>query len=187
MKIYTKSGDRGTTALISGERVDKHDDRVEAYGTVDELTAFIALLSDKMRGDDELNAFSAELDNINSILMNVEAHLAAGDNNKYPLPEVSDQDVEALESSIDEMQSQLPSIMKFTIPGGCELNSLSHVCRTVCRRAERRSIVVAQQHTLDANVLRYLNRLSDYLYALGRTLTIRCGAEEVLWNPSSKK
>lgn len=187
MRIYTKSGDSGTTALISGERVEKYDDRVEAYGTVDELTAFVALLSDKMRDAELLQPFSAELDGINSILMNVEAHLAAGDGNDYPLPELSDLDINFLEERIDQMQGDLPSITKFTIPGGCELNSLSHVCRTICRRAERRSIVASTNHAIEPNVLRYLNRLSDYFYILGRTLSVSCGAEEVLWIPSSKK
>ncbi|MFR9620240.1 MAG: cob(I)yrinic acid a,c-diamide adenosyltransferase [Rikenellaceae bacterium] len=187
MNVYTKKGDAGATSLIGGERVMKSDDRVEAYGTIDELTAFVGLLSDKMRGDDRVAEFSAELDRINSVLMNVEAHLAAGSQLQYPLPEIDAEDVELLERRIDEMQSELSALTKFTIPGGCELNSLSHVCRTVCRRGERRIAVVAAGYALDANVLRYVNRLSDYLYLLGRTLSARCGVAEVLWVPKVEK
>ncbi|MFI3305447.1 MAG: cob(I)yrinic acid a,c-diamide adenosyltransferase [Rikenellaceae bacterium] len=185
MKVYTKTGDKGTTALVSGERVAKYDERVEAYGTVDELTAFLALLADKMRGVEALRNYTSSIDYINSVLMSVEAHLAAGDNCKYPLPEVSDKSIGALEAEIDRMQAELPALTNFTIPGGCKLNSLSHICRTVCRRAERRAIVVAESHPLDANVLIFLNRLSDYLYLLGRTLTRHCGVEEMLWVPEA--
>ncbi len=183
MKVYTKTGDKGKTALVSGERVVKYDERVEAYGTVDELTAFLALLADEMRDVEVLRNYTASIDYVNSILMSVEAHLAAGDNCKYPLPEVSDKSIGALESEIDKMQEALPPLTNFTIPGGCKLNSMSHVCRTICRRAERRAIVVSESHPLDANVLIFLNRLSDYLYLLGRTLTAHCGVEEMLWKP----
>lgn len=182
MRVYTKTGDRGTTSLIGGERVSKYDMRVEAYGAVDELTAFVALLGDKMRREFGEGCERAdELCRINSMLMNVEAHLAAGSNLEYPLPEVSDTSIEALERSIDEMQERLPQITKFTIPGGCVLNSLCHVSRCVCRRAERRAIEVGESYTIEPNVVAYLNRLSDYLYLLGRTMSVECGVEEVLW------
>ncbi|MFR9541942.1 MAG: cob(I)yrinic acid a,c-diamide adenosyltransferase [Rikenellaceae bacterium] len=183
MRVYTKTGDKGTTALVSGERVAKSDPRVEAYGTVDELSAFLALLADKMRDEEALRCYVASIDYINSVLMSIEAHLAAGDKNEYPLPKITEKSIKGLELEIDKMQSELPTIMKFTIPGGCKLNSLSHVCRTICRRAERRAIVVAQSHPLDEAVLIFLNRLSDYLYLLGRTLTAYCKVEEMLWIP----
>ncbi|MFI3288575.1 MAG: cob(I)yrinic acid a,c-diamide adenosyltransferase [Rikenellaceae bacterium] len=186
MRVYTKGGDTGTTSLINGDRVKKYDDRVEAYGTIDELTAHLALLGDKMRSDSTLTKYVDEINVINSMLMNIEAHLAAGDPIKYPLPEVDTESIEMLERRIDEMQSALPSIMKFTIPGGCKLNSLCHICRTVCRRAERRTAVVMESYTIDKNVAKYINRLSDYLYLLGRTLTVHCGAEEILWISSKK-
>ncbi len=183
MKVYTKGGDSGHTSLIGGERVPKYDIRVEAYGTVDELSAFIALLSDKMRSDDTLEHYNNELQRIGSMLMNIEAHLASGAGNSYKLPQVTNQSVESLEESIDKMQSALPQITKFTLAGGCELNSLSHICRTICRRAERLVAQVAQQHEIAPNVLQYLNRLSDYLYLLGRTLTAHCQADEIVWIP----
>ncbi len=181
MKVYTKGGDTGTTSLINGDRVKKYDERVEAYGTVDELSAFLALLGDKMRKYEDLSKYVIQIDKINSMLMNIEAHLAAGDPIKYPLPEVATHSIDSLEQGIDEMQNALPTIMKFTIPGGCKLNSLSHICRTICRRAERRVAVVMESYAIEPNVAKYLNRLSDYLYVLGRTLTIHCGVEEILW------
>lgn len=183
MKVYTKTGDAGSTALISGERVSKCDPRVEAYGTVDELSAFMALLADKMRGDAKLDSYRESIERINSTLMTIEAHLAAGEGNSYPLPKITSASVAELESGIDKMQSSLPDITKFTIPGGCKLNSLSHICRTVCRRAERRAIEVAEHYTLEPNVVIYLNRLSDYLYLLGRAMTLYCGVNELLWVP----
>ncbi len=187
MKVYTKTGDRGTTSLISGERVSKYDDRVEAYGTVDELTAFIALLADKMRAEQSLTPYIELTNSINTTLMNIEAHLAAGDDNTYPLPEVTTRSIEELEREIDTMQSALPTITEFTLPGGCKLNSLSHVCRTVCRRAERRALRVSESHPLDENVLIYLNRLSDYFYLLGRTLIAHCGRKELFWSATQEK
>ncbi len=183
MKVYTKTGDKGTTALVNGERVKKYDIRVEAYGTVDELTAFIALLSDKMNSDKELCDTTAQLTRINSMLMNVEAHLAAGENLQYKLPEISTKSIEELEEAIDDMQSKLPQIMKFTLPGGCELNSLCHICRTICRRAERRAIEASESYAIAPNAVTYLNRLSDYFYLLGRTMASHCKTEELLWVP----
>ncbi len=183
MKVYTKTGDKGTTALIGGERVSKSDIRVEAYGTVDELSAFIGLLSDKIKAKEEVAKYTQELYRINSMLMNLEAHLAAGENIDFKLPEISEESIQLLEQSIDEMQAALPQLTNFTIPGGDEIVSLCHVCRTICRRAERRSIEVANEFKINERVLRYLNRLSDYLYLLGRTSTLLFGTEEILWRP----
>ena len=156
MKVYTKGGDKGSTSLIGGERVSKCDVRVEAYGTVDELTAFTALLADKLAGCDALAGSVAALP--------AEA-------------------AQYLEQAIDAMQECLPAITKFTIPGGDERISMCHVCRTVCRRAERAALRAAAQHKVDADVLIYLNRLSDYFYVLGRAVTVAVGAEEILWIP----
>lgn len=183
MKVYTKGGDKGRTSLISGERVEKYDMRVEAYGTVDELSAFVALLGDKMSGYEQLSIYADELLKINSVLMNVEAHLAAGESVSYPLPAITEQSIEALESSIDRMQETLPTIDKFTIPGGCEVNSLCHICRTICRRAERRSVEVSENFELDPKAISYLNRLSDYLYLLGRYSSMKLSVAENLWVP----
>ncbi|MFR9651509.1 MAG: cob(I)yrinic acid a,c-diamide adenosyltransferase [Rikenellaceae bacterium] len=183
MRVYTKGGDKGSTSLISGERVKKYDMRVEAYGTVDELSAFIALLSDKMRSYEELSDYNDELLKINSMLMNIESHLAAGEQSSYPLPAITEQSIADLERSIDRMQAALPAIDKFTIPGGCKINSLCHICRTVCRRAERRSVEVSESYLLDHAVISYLNRLSDYLYLLGRYSSMSLNCAENLWIP----
>ncbi len=183
MKVYTKTGDKGTTSLVGGERVKKWDSRVEAYGTVDELAAFVALLADKMRGDEALSSYVSELDSIGSVLMSIESHLAAGEDCEYKLPTLSEKPIKMLESSIDAMQDRLPAITKFTIPGGCELNSLCNVCRTICRRSERRVAEVCESYTIDEIVPTFLNRFSDYLYLLGRTIGEHYGAEEILWVP----
>ena len=167
MKVYTKTGDRGTTALIGGERVFKTDVRVEAYGTVDELSAFVALLADRLRED---GALAREVDDLNRILsrlMSVEALLARGTTGckqVAPLPEGA---VAWLEGRI----------------GGNAAVSMCHVCRTVCRRAERAALRVDAEHGVDAEVLAFLNRLSDYFYLLGRRLTAHFDAEEILWIP----
>ncbi|MFI3302860.1 MAG: cob(I)yrinic acid a,c-diamide adenosyltransferase [Rikenellaceae bacterium] len=179
MKLYTKGGDKGSTSLIGGARVSKNDSRVEAYGTVDELSAFVALLSDKLRGEE--CDYSAELDSINSMLMSVEALLACDENSAKTMPTISDENISALEQKIDDLQAQLEPLTKFTIPGGDERVSMCHVCRTVCRRAERRAIAAAEEWEVSANAVIYLNRLSDYFYALGRVLTLRLGVEEILW------
>ncbi len=181
MKVYTKSGDKGTTSLIGGERVTKDDIRVEAYGTVDELTAFIALLGDKIKARGVGDGYFDELCTINSMLMNVEAHLASGSEPGCQLPEVSEKSIEMLEISIDTMQSKVPQITKFTIPGGDELISLCHVCRTICRRAERCAISASNTHNINPLAIKYLNRLSDYMYLLGRTMAIELKVEEILW------
>ncbi len=183
MKLYTKGGDKGTTSLIGGSRVSKCDDRVEAYGTVDELSAFIALLSDKLSANNETSEFVDQLSRINSMLMTLEAHLASDESYAKNLPEISNEAVEALEAHIDALDSELTPLTKFTIPGGDERVSLCHVCRTICRRAERCVIRVTEHHEVAENVVIYLNRLSDYMYALGRVLTSRLGIEERLWIP----
>ena len=148
MKVYTKTGDKGMTSLIGGERVFKTDERVEAYGTVDELAAFTALLADNMRGDAALASSVGDLNRILSRLMSVEK-----------------------------------PIDKFTIPGGNAVVSMCHVCRTVCRRAERAALRADARYGVDSTALVWLNRLSDYFYLLGRTLTAHYAVDEVLWIP----
>lgn len=183
MKVYTKTGDRGTTSLIGGERVFKCDERVEAYGTVDELSAFTALLSDFLRADSELAPYVADLNTILSRLMSVEAALAKGDDPQGKIQPLDPQIVLWLEERIDNLQAEVRPIDKFTIPGGHKATSMAHVCRTVCRRAERESLRADQKYGIDPVVLRYLNRLSDYFYLLGRRLTDYFEVEETLWIP----
>lgn len=183
MRVYTKTGDKGTTSLIGGERVAKCDCRVEAYGTVDELTAFTALLADKLQSDDIYKAETNMLRRIESQLMTVAALLAIGEGGKGKVTKLNNDAIEGLEQAIDAMQEALPQITKFTIPGGDERVSLSHVCRTICRRAERQALRAAENCNIEEQVIVYLNRLSDYFYLLGRTITHRSNVEEILWIP----
>lgn len=179
-RIYTRSGDKGTTALIGGQRVAKDDPRVEAYGTVDELAAHIALLTD-MAAERGLSEMVEILDRIAVELMNAEAVLALGEGFEGEIEGITPEEVARLESEIDSLSSELPPFRGFTIPGGHPIISQCHVCRTVCRRAERRVVSMGAQYAVDELVLRYINRLSDLLYTLSRWSTQRLGVEEKLW------
>lgn len=183
MKLYTKGGDKGKTSLIGGQRVAKNDIRVEAYGTVDELTAHIALFADRLalRCKDIAEQIIPDIKRINSALMTVEAHLAVGTGGEDKIAPLPDEVVAWIESRIDALQAELKPITCFTIPGGCEMTSHCHVCRTVCRRAERRAIEAAKLYPIDSNAIVFINRLSDYFYALGRVLCDRLNESEFVW------
>lgn len=183
MKVYTKTGDKGYTSLIGGERVAKYDLRVEAYGSVDELMAFTALLCDRMRSEEPLHDLMPRLEQVNCRLMSLSALLAVGQGGEGKVAPLAESCIEELEQQIDQMQESVPAITKFTIPGGHVLLSLCHVCRTVCRRSERAALRAASEHEIDPSTLRYLNRLSDWFYLLGRVVTERLGIEETLWRP----
>lgn len=184
MKLYTKGGDKGQTSLVGGSRVSKCDLRVEAYGTVDELTAFVALLGDKLCQQQlDTQSICDTLDKINCVLMSVEALLASDSNSKGKIAPISEESSQWLEQAIDSLQSRTPQVNLFTIPGGCECVSLCHVCRTVCRRAERRAIAAVNECDADSSSLIFLNRLSDYFYALGRYLTHIFKVTEKVWRP----
>lgn len=183
MKLYTRGGDKGRTSLIGGERVRKTDVRVEAYGTADELQAYIAYLADKMAHEEMLLPYVEDCRKICSLLMTTCSLLAIGCGGKGKVPQLTEDDVAWLEGRIDDLQAELKPIEYFTIPGGCELSSLCHICRTVCRRTERRAIEAAENYEIDHLLLILLNRLSDYLYALCRTIVERLGVDEILWKP----
>ena len=183
MKVYTKGGDKGKTSLIGGERVSKGDLRVEAYGTVDELTAFTALLADKMMGDEIFLTLVNRLRRIESQLMTVAALLAVGEGGQDKIAPLKSEATEELEQWIDRLQEALPAIDKFTIPGGDRRLSMCHVCRTVCRRAERATLRADKEYGVAECAKIYLNRLSDLYYVLGRTITLRAEVEEILWRP----
>lgn len=183
MKVYTKGGDKGRTSLIGGERVAKSDSRVEAYGTVDELTAFTALLADHLMADEQFADCTDNLRSIESHLMTVAALLAIGQGGEDKIAGLKASAIEQLEQWIDSMQEALPAIDKFTIPGGDIRASMCHVCRTVCRRAERAALRAGEQHTIIPEATIYLNRLSDFFYLLGRTVVARAKVEEILWRP----
>jgi cob(I)alamin adenosyltransferase len=183
MKIYTKRGDSGTTSLIGGERVSKADVRVEAYGTVDELSAQLAMLSDLMRPEGALAEMVAALEQIQRELMTVEALLATGQGGEgkvAPLPQSAST---RLEAEIDAMSEGLPTVKGFTLAGGHPVVSQSNVCRTVCRRAERAIVRAAEKHPVPEEVQSYINRLSDWLYTATRKAGATLGVEEIYWTP----
>ncbi|MEG0499953.1 MAG: cob(I)yrinic acid a,c-diamide adenosyltransferase [Rikenellaceae bacterium] len=191
MAIYTKTGDKGTTSLVGGERVLKTDVRLEAYGTVDELSAHVAYLRDSMMAatelTDEMTEEKDELLESLSLLMNVSAGLAAEESAKAMIPLVDESDITSIELAMDRISAELKPINRFTVPGGHPLISLSHIARTVCRRAERAALRVAESGVaVDAISLKYLNRLSDYLYLIGRLLALRLEVEELYWQGKKK-
>ncbi len=183
MKIYTKGGDKGRTSLIGGERVAKTDSRVEAYGTVDELTAVTALLADMLMDDERFADCTEYLRQVESHLMTVASLLAVGKGGEDKVAALKEASVEGLEQWIDKLQEALPAIDKFTIPGGDRRLSMCHVCRTVCRRAERATLRADEEYGVAGCAKIYLNRLSDLYYVLGRTITQRAEVEEILWRP----
>lgn len=178
MKIYTKTGDEGTTALFGGKRVSKADLRIDAYGTVDELNAWMGVLRDQPVNESR----AALLISIQNCLFTIGSMLAADpDNKKVKIPLLSPDDTAALEQAIDAMDAQLPPMRSFVLPGGHPSVSFAHVARTVCRRAERLVIALDESESAPEEVLRYLNRLSDYLFVLARKMTHELGAEETPW------
>lgn len=175
MKIYTKTGDQGQTGLYSGRRLSKAHPRVEAYGTVDELNAFVGLLRDHVT-DAKIRAELLAQQNLLFALGAAMADDRPGE--AYRLPENAATDLEA---SMDAMNDALPKMTHFILPGGAPVLSHAHVCRTVCRRAERRTVELAETVEMDASIIVYLNRLSDYFFVLCRHLARVMEIEEVKW------
>lgn len=180
MKIYTKTGDKGTTALFGGKRVSKADLRIETYGTVDELNSYIGLVRDQ-----EVNAKRKNiLVEIQDRLFTIGSILATEPGNiKVKVPALLETDITFLEKEIDAMDAELPPMKSFVLPGGHQSVSFCHVARTVCRRGERLVIALDAQEKVDALIVQYLNRLSDYLFMLSRKMTAELGAEETPWKP----
>lgn len=180
MKIYTKKGDDGTTGLIGGTRLLKHHLRIECYGTVDELNSFIGVLRDHIKDEKQLS----DLIRIQEELFTIGSHLAADPvKNKMELPEISADDITYLEQQMDEMDKHLPEMKNFVLPGGHPAVSASHVCRCVCRRAERLCVALKEAEYVNDLIVKYLNRLSDYFFVLARQLTYEFGVKEVPWRP----
>jgi cob(I)alamin adenosyltransferase len=180
MKIYTKTGDSGMTSLLGGKRVSKGHIRIEAYGTVDELNAYLGLLRDQ-----EINrSREVLLKDIQEKLFVIGASLATvPGKDKVKKPDVYPEDIRALETEIDVMESQLEPLTKFILPGGHQVVSFCHIARTVCRRAERCVANLQEVEEVKENVIQYLNRLSDYLFVLGRLIAKELNVEEVTWVP----
>jgi len=180
IKIYTKTGDKGTTSLIGGTKVPKNDIRIETYGTVDELNSWIGLVNDQLTD----LALKNVLKEIQDRLFTIGSSLAtdAEKEPKMKLPDLNNSDIEFLEKRIDTMTAGLPVMKNFILPGGHVTVSSLHITRCVCRRAERLAVNM-QQHGLfvDEKLIRYLNRLSDYLFTLARFVAQNLGAEEITW------
>lgn len=181
MKIYTRTGDDGTTGLIGGSRVKKYDLRLEAYGTVDELNSYIGLIRSYY---DEEKA-NAVLEKVQNKLFVIGANLASEASNEMIRKQLPcrEEDILLLEKEMDRMIEVLPPLNNFILPGGGKASSFCHVARTVCRRAERRIVELSEKEQVDIMLIKYINRLSDYLFVLSRQISIDLKAPETLWFP----
>jgi cob(I)alamin adenosyltransferase len=180
MKIYTKTGDQGTTSLFGGRRVSKADQRIETYGTIDELNSWVGVIRDQPVN----SARTAILVEIQDRLFTIGSILATEPGNtKVKVPSLTENDVILLEREIDEMDKRLEPMRYFVLPGGHPSVSFGHVCRTVCRRAERLVIGLNESEQIDPLVIKYLNRLSDYLFVLCRMMTAELNVTETPWKP----
>ncbi len=178
MKVYTKTGDAGKTALLGGTRVSKGHIRIEAYGTVDELNSWLGVLADHSSGPRH-----QLLTTIQRRLFTIGSELAADPAKpRLKVPHIKEADINLLELAIDEMEATLPPLKAFVLPGGHPSASFAHVARTVCRRAERCIVVLAEQEEVPEQVLPYINRLSDFLFVLSRALVHEAGGQDVEWH-----
>jgi cob(I)alamin adenosyltransferase len=180
MKIYTKTGDKGYTSLIGGTRVPKHHLRIESYGTVDELNSYIGLIRDQ-----QITAHDKDfLKQIQDRLFTIGSSLAADpEKSKMVIPDLHAEDIELLEKEMDRMNEVLPELRHFILPGGSTTISYCHIARCVCRRAERLTVHLAEESTVDEKVNIYLNRLSDYLFTLARLVAHYNKVTENQWVP----
>lgn len=180
MKIYTRKGDEGTTSLIGGTRVPKHHLRIETYGTVDELNSWIGLLRDQLK-DEEQRTF---LLRIQEELFIIGSHLANDpETSTMKLPELHPELIAGLEAAMDRMEERLPEMRHFILPGGHPTVSHCHIARCVCRRSERLVVHLKEMTAVDPFILKFLNRLSDYLFVFARDIGRQLGAAEVPWIP----
>ena len=187
MKVYTKTGDKGTTALFGGLRVSKDHIRIESYGTVDELNSNLGLLRDcsmNQKYKDILIQIQTKLFTVGAILATPpEKEFLKNGKERLNIPKITEEDLQFLEKQIDEMEMELPQMTHFVLPGGHKTVSICHICRCVCRRAERLSVHLDSIEPTDEFVIKYLNRLSDYLFVLARKLTLDLNVTEVQWIP----
>jgi cob(I)alamin adenosyltransferase len=182
MKIYTKTGDRGMTSLVGGQRVSKTDPRLESYGTIDELNAFIGLLISALQDKDDL----AFLRFVQHKMFTIGSYLATdqGSTELRVESRVDETSVAHIEKEIDKIMDKLPPQKHFLLPGGSKGAALAHVCRTVCRRAERQIYRLHAMSPVEDNVLVFMNRLSDYFFALARKTCLAESGEEIIWDSS---
>jgi cob(I)alamin adenosyltransferase len=181
MKIYTKKGDKGETGLLGGTRVKKSHIRIESYGTVDELNSWIGLIRDQ-----NIDTHSKEiLIHIQDRLFTIGSHLASDpERSKFKLPEINEENIVLLEKEMDSMNESLPEMKNFVLPGGHTTVSYCHIARCICRRAERCTVDLADHEKVEDIIIKYLNRLSDYLFVLSRKLSHDLKAEEIPWKPN---
>lgn len=190
MKIYTKTGDKGTTALFGGTRVPKHHIRIDSYGTVDELNSHLGLIRDQNID----SHYKKTIQNIQNKLFTIGAFLATdpqkailkSGKERLDIEKISTEDIELLEKEMDQMNDALPPMTHFVLPGGHQTVSFCHIARCVCRRAERLASALNELEPFEAHVLIYLNRLSDYLFVLARKLSFDLKAEEIKWIPEKE-
>lgn len=183
-RIYTRKGDQGTTSLVGGVRISKSDIRLEAYGTVDELSAQLGMLAALLGKGDERQTIIR----IQNNLFNVCTHLAT-DQSQTPLPasaHLAEGETVWLEQRIDELNGQLPERLGFVLSGGCQAACQAHICRTACRRAERRIAALAEVATVGSEMQQYVNRLSDYLFVLAKIINFNENVQEILWENACK-
>lgn len=189
-RVYTRKGDAGQTSLVGGQRVPKTAARIDSYGTVDELNAIIGMCRQSLLDE---HGDNAEFDELGHTLLRVQHELfnlgsilaTLPEDVGEKMPRVDETDVAALEASIDGMNEELPELRSFVLPGGSRLNAELHLARTVCRRAERKVVALAEAEEVDPNAIAYLNRLSDALFVWSRWAAVKGGgADEVLWDPN---
>lgn len=178
--LYTRTGDTGMTSLVGGTRVKKNCPRLEAYGTLDEFSSFLgALAADDACGEET----RTQLRQIQNMLFNLGGYLAceSKEDERLPVWGLKEEHLKSLESWIDTLDADTPKIHSFVLPGGSEASAKAHIARSVCRRAERRIFDLADCEYVDPLLLRYINRLSDYLFILARNLNFKAGVEEIIW------
>ena len=187
MKIYTKTGDNGTTALFGGTRVKKYNLRIESYGTVDELNSYIGLIKDQEISDNikkTLLKIQNELFTLGAMLATpLEKEILKNGKERLDIPKINEKSILFLEKDIDFMEQDLSQMTHFILPGGHQSVSFCHIARCVCRRAERLSVELNEEENINNDILKYLNRLSDYLFVLARKLSKDLSIEEIKWIP----
>lgn len=177
--IYTCTGDTGTTSLVGGKRLPKDDTRIEAYGTIDELSANVGLLATSA------NLAPGQLEILQTIqnkLFNIGSYLATDNDSPTDIAGLTDSDIGHIEQAIDSMDAQLPPLRNFVLPGGTATAAIAHVCRTVARRAERRIVTLSRIAPIDPRVMKFINRLSDYFFVLARFNNVKAQVDEIFWN-----
>lgn len=182
-KIYTKKGDKGKTSLGSGQKVSKSSKRIQAYGTVDELNAVMGIVVELLKKENNLIYLEGKFIRLQNELFNLGAQLSfLPENRNANIPVITVKEIKQLENEIDQFNEELPPLKSFIIPGGGQISVYIHLARTVCRRAEREIMELAENEKIDGEELTYINRLSDWLFMAGRLVSKHLNIEELYWN-----